>query len=702
MRLSKPSRSLIAELLLKVCDLLGLFTAMFLSEILVMNPLFGGAVYIMCEVWVLYVRIYNRKGLLLLPMHIRVRGLVLFILAALLTVALFIVFPYMQSSLESLLLALLIIGFLAQQLITDTLARRLSAKKASRRMLPLALCHALFLFGYWLLFTLLSASAPPETAAAYLAAVGISALLLACQVAEPLNEPYEDAGDAAPLGDRLLTVRAYRLYNRMTVNTLVALNLSITAFICYMRFLPRMGLLGGIGMLLIWIAFIALVTVAGFALLRRRFLPKYDRYAIFFMGIVLWAIALFRMLSGRWQGTLLDGFINGGLMGLSMACMLSIILLQSYLMQEVISLGLGPTDQAAYRRNTRVMVDWSMLTSYLLLLVMLCVPVFAADAHFRQGIAAPWVDYILRVLVLALPMLFVLVALIYSLLQPLDKQYAEKLTKFTKQKAEGQENAPLENRLKKVLVGNYPRRLAIILLRPLARPFFPCKVVGAENVRAGEGPMVFLCNHLEVYGPVISILYSPFPLRPWVIHGMLDKDILIEQTRSGAQKLCPLLPLPLRTAIVKILTPLVIWILNATDPIPVYRDSLRDTIKTIEASVDAMAYDDNILIFPETDYKAEGVGTLFAGFVQLGRSYYRRTGRAATFYPMYVNRKAHRMSFGEGITFDPRSETGVERDRLVTYLQTAMQDMADAPPPPKSAKGRKKKSDEKTTVRIDQ
>jgi hypothetical protein len=449
-----------------------------------------------------------------------------------------------------------------------------------------------------------------------------------------------------------------------------------------MRFLPFTGFWVSVIMLCVWLAFIALVTVLGFLLLNRRFVPRYDRHAVFFMGLIFWALGTFGMPSPPLVGSLISSVINAAFMGLSLACMFSIILVQSYQMQTVIELGIGEVDREAYQRNTSCMVDWSMLTAYLLLLAMLCVATFITDGQFDRVETIQGMQYVLRVAMLALPLLYVLAAMVYSLRQPLDKNYAQKLEKLSRQKAQGRENPPLENRLKRVLVEDTPRKLALIFIKPLLRPFFPCKVEGRELVDTSQGPVVFLCNHLEVYGPIASVLHSPFQIRPWIIHGMLDRDSILEQTRSGAAKLVPFLPEAWRDAIVKAITPLILWIMRSVDPIPVYRDSLRGVIKTIQTSVEAMEYDDNILIFPEAEYKAEGVGALYSGFVQLGKSFYQRTGKRTTFYPVYINRKTRRMHYGRGIAFDPANESGQERDRLVDYLQGAMQAMADAPPPP--------------------
>lgn len=672
---------------MRLLDLLGMFTAMFLSELLMHNILFGGAVYVSGEAWVIYARLFNKKNLGLLPSNIRVRGLFIFIVAGALTTALVLLFPYIQAELTCLALTLLIIGFLMQQIFTDLAARRLPRVRPRRRALLLASCHAGFLAAYPVFFLLnqwvLGYPVPPEIGAAYVAIVLISALLYVCQLYEQPERPALPPPEAQPLpDDALLQIRAYRLYNRMTTSTLFAINLSITAFICYMRFLPYQGFLSSMIMLSVWLAFTGLITAGGFSLLKKRYVPRYDRHAIFFMGLVFWGVAVFGALFSSWGGTLVGTLLNTAALGMSLACMLSIILAQSYEMQTVIELGLGDSDHAAYARNTEVMLDWSMLTSYLLLLVMLSIAAFLMNGRFDEIEAIEGMRELLRVTMLVLPMGFMLAGLVYSMRQPLDRHYAQKLDKYSRQRAMGEDNPPMERRLKKVLVSDYPRKLALLFLKPLLRPFFPCKIDGQELVDASKGPVVFLCNHLEIYGPVIAVLYSPFPIRPWVISGMLDLDTILEQTRSGAAKIFPFLSERWRTRLVKTLAPFVLWVMQSTDPIPVRRDSLRGAIQMVMDSVEAMEYDDNILIFPETDYKAEGVGTLFAGFVQLGKTYYQRTGRRANFCPMYINKKEKRMSFGACVAFDPENESVDERDRLVNHLQGAMQAMADAPPPP--------------------
>lgn len=675
----------------RAVDLLGLFCAMFLSDLLVQNMLFGGAVYITGEVWVTYARIFNKRTLSLLPSGIRAQGLLVFILAAAMTVALVFLFPYIQSKPTCLLLTLFLVGGLLQQIVADWLAKKHASGALRRRAWILAACHAAFLAAYvalfWLNRQVVVYPFPRDIGALYAVVVGLTLLLLGSQCLEPAEEaPTADASAEALAGDALLQVRSYRIYNKMTVNTAMAVNLSITAFICYMRFLPYSGFFASTWLLVAWLALIALATGGSYRLLSKRYLARHDRPIVFLTGLLFWAASMYGTLSAPWRSTLVGSLLNGGAMGVSLACMLSIILIQSHDMKTVIELGAGKIDNGAYRRNTEVMLQWSMLVSYLLLLVMLCIASFIMEGKFAHVEAMREMRSVLQVMMLVLPMAFVIAAMIYAFLQPLDRNYADKLKKYRRLQAEGRIDAPLEARLRAILVGNAPQRLAVVLLKPFLRRIFPAKVVGSEHVDLSGGGAVFICNHLEIYGPIISVIYSPFPVRPWVIGQMLDPGVIIEHMTPGADKTLRLIPTRARRWLVRRVVPILIWILDSTDPIAVHRGTLRGAIQTIQESVEALTYDDNVLIFPEQDYQSEGVAPLIASFVQIGKSYYQRTGKRTTFYPMYISRRQKRLYFGPGITFDPDNED--EKDRIVNYLYTAMNQLAGVPVPADPAQER--------------
>lgn len=669
------------EFLTRVIDLVGMFIAMFLSEMLVENIILGGALYVLGEVWVTYVRLYNKRSIRLLPTGIRSKGVLVFVIAGLLSAALLFFYPYLLSQGTTPVLAMLIGLFIAGQIVTDTAAKRL-IPGTRKRLGTLLLLHTLFLAAYAVLFycnhLIIGYAIPPQIGTLYLAVLGLDLLLLICQLHDqPDHEAApEPCFEEGPDADQIMNVHAYRIYNNMVINALFAVNLAITGFICFMRFMPHSGLLESIVSLIVWLSFITLVTAACFFLLRKRYLARYDRYIVFGAGLLLWAAAALGVLTDFLQGYYIGNFLNVACMGASLACMLSIILEQGRDMKTVIELGVGKIDQGAYARNTSVMIDWSTLTSYLLVLVMLTIASFLMDGKLDRIEAIEGMQRFLRILMLALPMLFVLAGMVFSLLQPLDKHYADKLKKYTRQREEGKANPPLEARLQKILVANYPKRIAMLVLKPIIRPFLPCKVYGKENVDLSEGPVIFVCNHLELYGPIIAVLHSPFQFRPWVIHNMLDKQIISDHIRGSIDHALRFLPRAARLKLIRIAAPILLWIMHSTDPIPVFRGTVREVIKTIQLSVEALAYDDNILLFPEINYQQEGVGDFFTGFVQVAKSYYKQTGKCASFYPVYIDKRGHRMSYGKGIAFDPSRSAGAEKDRIVDYLKETMNGMA--------------------------
>jgi 1-acyl-sn-glycerol-3-phosphate acyltransferase len=121
------------------------------------------------------------------------------------------------------------------------------------------------------------------------------------------------------------------------------------------------------------------------------------------------------------------------------------------------------------------------------------------------------------------------------------------------------------------------------------------------------------------------------------------------------------------------------WALNSTEPIPVYREGVRQILKTIQLTVDAMQSGDNILLFPEDPdtseeewYPEKGVASFFTGFAHIGKSYYKQTGDICTFYPVYASKTRRIIAIGEGIKFDPTNDAKKEKVRITDTLHQAM------------------------------
>jgi hypothetical protein len=281
-----------------------------------------------------------------------------------------------------------------------------------------------------------------------------------------------------------------------------------------------------------------------------------------------------------------------------------------------------------------------------------------------------------------LPALFLLFGVLTAVRQPLTRLYEQKLKKYITLKKEGKTNKPLEEKLRRVLVYKYRKRIGIRLLMILIKPFFLHKVKGRENVDPHNFPSVFVCNHSQIYGPVAAILNMPFYVKPWILDEMIDNEKIAAHIQHGTFDRQRWLPKFLRDRAGRIVGPLVAWAMQSTEPIPVYRNEGRDVLRGISMSVDALEADDNILLFPENPFRSngyvtEGVGEFFTGFVNIARDYYKRTGKALTFYSVFANKWKRTLSFSKGITFDPNVPFREEKARIAEYLHDRMVELSE-------------------------
>lgn len=269
--------------------------------------------------------------------------------------------------------------------------------------------------------------------------------------------------------------------------------------------------------------------------------------------------------------------------------------------------------------------------------------------------------------------------------QPLDRAGSEKIRRYLSLSSP-EENPRLAERIRTVYVEPYTRSAGFWVVKSIVRPFFPSRFIGAENIDAhSDAPMIFVCNHLEIYGPIITQLHLPYPVRTWIINNMVDLS-LTEQNLSGAiDKIFRMFSLKTRRWLCHVLARPVCWAMNCIDHVTVYRGSSRDVIRTIRDTVEAIECGDNILLFPENTsaegengaYKIGEVSAFFSGFSNIASSVYEKTGQCVTFYPLFADKKKKKIYAEKGITFDPSGSKPEEKKRIVSYLHDTMCEMAE-------------------------
>lgn len=274
------------------------------------------------------------------------------------------------------------------------------------------------------------------------------------------------------------------------------------------------------------------------------------------------------------------------------------------------------------------------------------------------------------------PTIFLVISLCFSLMEPLNSHYLDLLEQYINDNVDEDEKEMVRYNLQRRLVHS-TRRVWVRFLIGLIRPFFPSKVKNKKVVNMKNGPVIFVSNHYEVYGPIVSILHLPFFFRTWIISNMLDEKLVSEQMKPGVDKVFRFLPKKIRNRIPQKCGKIFMTVLKELDPIPVYRNSPRDLIKTMNHSVKALMGGDSLLIFPEEtdEYKNGDVDPFYTGFAHLGKMYYEKTGKCITFYPYYISKKEKTMTFGNGVTYDANNNSNDEKKRIADTLYQEMIDI---------------------------
>ncbi len=220
----------------------------------------------------------------------------------------------------------------------------------------------------------------------------------------------------------------------------------------------------------------------------------------------------------------------------------------------------------------------------------------------------------------------------------------------------------------------------------ILRCVMPHKLKNVENVHLAEDdPIVYLCNHGELYGPIAGMLYCPGYVRPWTISELCCdlqeatayvKRYTLKKVDWADQR---------KQRVAGFIASVTLKVMRAVQSIPVFRHKPRELMTTFRQSVEALQQGANLLIFPEdpdTDpdspgYKSGRPPTLFRGFPMLAQVYYHRTGKRCRFVPVLCYKEGRTVSFGMEIVYNPDNDPIAERDRIVDETYHQMQALYD-------------------------
>ena len=648
---------------------------MLASNVLLSMPLLGGALYLAGQTATLFGALRRPSHAGMLSRGARRAATGMLILFFVLLLALMTVYPISLESGDFWRLAGIVLCIVIRPGITRyVLERSLMAHRKTSRIF-LRICGVQLLFLPFLLLMLLLSPLSRYTVWALLGGYALSGILECF----PLDR-MGDRLDAFTPADReeneaLQKAHAYKMFQRMML--VVAAGVQVTQVMSYTYIAVTADAL----IVCMLIAFLCTyaASMAADALLRRRQAKGADPNFLLMIGLVIWLYGLvlfIRSLDTAGDGI---GYVSLALCTMGATACVRVLVSMEADMRRVAAFAMGHAPGRGMDRMQQLRIELSSLAGQMTALAgltLLCV--FTAtdfpnswDGAFRSF--SP---------LLTLPaLLLVGAAILFALGFPLTNQHLSKLRRYIELQQEGEENAPLRDQLEAVVVRRSLKRYGIKAILVILRPLYYHKILGKEKIHLDKDtPCVFVCNHGEIYGPVVSTLYVPYSFRPWVAYEMTDRQAIVDRTMSGTfQNATGLRRKFLHWVMVHLGAPFLSWVMKSVDCIPVYHDNPRKLMQTFRETTAAMQAGDNILMFPENAatsanhrYVREGVSEFFTGFTMIGQLYNNKTGKCPLFVPLYADKHKRTITFGVPTRYNPDLPANEEKERLCEYLRNEM------------------------------
>jgi len=199
------------------------------------------------------------------------------------------------------------------------------------------------------------------------------------------------------------------------------------------------------------------------------------------------------------------------------------------------------------------------------------------------------------------------------------------------------------------------------------------RLSGEENLP--DEPCIIVGNHSQLYGPIAGELYMPGRHEIWCAGQMMNREEVADYAFEDFWSFKPRWTHWFFRIVSKLITPISVCIFNNAHTIPVYHDTRL--LSTYRESIAKLQNGSSMVIFPEKNERNNNILYAFQDkFVDLARFYYKKTGTALSFVPLYICPKRSTMYFGSPIRFDPAAPIAEERARICGYLNDAIVETA--------------------------
>lgn len=190
------------------------------------------------------------------------------------------------------------------------------------------------------------------------------------------------------------------------------------------------------------------------------------------------------------------------------------------------------------------------------------------------------------------------------------------------------------------------------------------------DVPSPAGPSIYVCTHSNMRGPLATMCWLPFPVRPWVFHVFMERDTCQAQFRDYT--------FSRRFGMSRSLSALAAWavsgyvsaLMHALRAIPVHRGTVKIG-ETFRETVAALQAGDSVLIFPDVDYTdtSAGIGEVYDGFLLIERFWRKVSEQPLDFIPLRLDAVSRRITAGNPVRFDRSADRKAEMTRVREALR---------------------------------
>lgn len=204
--------------------------------------------------------------------------------------------------------------------------------------------------------------------------------------------------------------------------------------------------------------------------------------------------------------------------------------------------------------------------------------------------------------------------------------------------------------------------------------FYPkVSVNGLSNLP--KEACIVVGNHSQMNGPICGEIHFPGKRKIWCNHQMMQLKKVPGYAYQDFWSKKPKAVRGFYKLLSYIIAPVSVCIFNNANTIPVFRDGRLLT--TFKQTVSALDAGENVIIFPECYEPHNHIVYQFQDhFIDVAKLYYKRTGKAVSFVPMYIAPALKKMYIGKPIAFDPNAPIEQQRTEIAEYLMDEITEIA--------------------------